>query len=377
MTASNALPDSKPRYEILDGLRGVAAVLVVLFHICEAHAASPLSQWINHGYLAVDFFFLLSGYVIGYAYDDRWAVMGQRGFFLRRLIRLHPMVILGSVVGAVAFYFARGETFPLIAQTSTTHMLIVMLVGCTMIPLWPAADIRGWQETYPLNGPAWSLFFEYVGNLIYALVVRHFSLWLMAALVFVCASVTIHYGVTNPQGNFAGGWSLDPTQLRIGFTRLAFPFFAGLLLFRLGHIRPIRHAFWWCSLLLLVAFALPRWGGEKHFWINGLYEALCIILLFPLVIFLGAGGKLTDPWSAKICDLMGRLSYPLYITHYALIYIYTAWIARTKLSLAQAWPQALLVFLGSLTLAYLYLRCYDEPVRRWLQARWLAKKSVG
>ncbi len=126
---------SKPRYEILDGLRGVAALMVVAFHICEAHAASPLSQAINHGYLAVDFFFLLSGFVVGYAYDDRWGRMGLRGFFARRLIRLHPMVIMGSIIGAMAFYFGQGGMFPLIASTPVWKMLLVMLVGFTMVPL--------------------------------------------------------------------------------------------------------------------------------------------------------------------------------------------------------------------------------------------------
>ena len=69
---SAAYADSKPHYDILDGLRGVAALLVVVFHLCEAHATSHFDQLLNHGYLAVDFFFALSGFVIGYAYDDRW-----------------------------------------------------------------------------------------------------------------------------------------------------------------------------------------------------------------------------------------------------------------------------------------------------------------
>jgi peptidoglycan/LPS O-acetylase OafA/YrhL len=169
MNENSPILQSKPRYEILDGLRGVAAVVVVAFHIFEAHATSPVNQIINHGYLAVDFFFVLSGFVVGYAYDDRWGTMDLRGFLTRRLIRLHPMVILGSVVGAIAFYFGHGETFPLIAGTPVWKMLVVMLVGFTMVPLLPSMDIRGWQEMYPLNGPAWSLFFEYFANLLYAL----------------------------------------------------------------------------------------------------------------------------------------------------------------------------------------------------------------
>ena len=91
--------------QILDGLRGVASLVVVAFHLFEAHAASHADQIINHGYLAVDFFFVLSGFVIGYAYDDRWGRMTYRDFFKRRLIRLHPMVVMGMLIGAAAFSF--------------------------------------------------------------------------------------------------------------------------------------------------------------------------------------------------------------------------------------------------------------------------------
>ncbi|HZX57541.1 MAG TPA: acyltransferase, partial [Mucilaginibacter sp.] len=96
---------SKPHYPILDGLRGVAAVMVVIFHTLEPLSTSHLDLMMNHGYLAVDFFFLLSGYVIGYAYDDRWDKLTIWGFFKRRLIRLQPMIIVGMIVGACFFYF--------------------------------------------------------------------------------------------------------------------------------------------------------------------------------------------------------------------------------------------------------------------------------
>ena len=96
--------NSKPHYPILDGLRGVAAITVVAFHILEAHAPNHFEQVINHGYLAVDFFFALSGYVLGYAYDDRWQRMSMADFFKRRLIRLHNMVIMCMVIGEILFY---------------------------------------------------------------------------------------------------------------------------------------------------------------------------------------------------------------------------------------------------------------------------------
>lgn len=369
MNQSSVYLKSKPRYEILDGLRGVAAVMVVAFHIFEAHASNPVSQIINHGYLAVDFFFLLSGFVIGYAYDDRWGRMGLRGFVVRRLIRLQPMVIAGSIVGAILFYLGKSEIFPLIAGVPIWKMLLVMLVGCTMVPLLPSMDIRGWQEMYPLNGPAWSLFFEYIGNLLYALVVRHFTKTLLAVLVLLAGAVVIHLGVTSPKGDFTGGWAVDGPNIRIGFTRLIFPFFGGLLLFRLGKLIRVSHAFWVCSGLIVVALSLPRFGGREHFWMNGLYEALCIILVFPIAVLMGAGGTLGGKYSKLVCNFLGRISYPLYIIHFPLVYIYTASVRRERLGIPQSYPQALLVFFGSLALAYFFLRIYDEPVREWLKQR--------
>ncbi len=92
-----AFADTKPHYDLLDGLRGVAALMVIFYHVFEAFATSPIDQRFNHGYLAVDFFFILSGFVIGYAYDDRWKTMTTKDFIKRRLIRLHPMVVLGAV----------------------------------------------------------------------------------------------------------------------------------------------------------------------------------------------------------------------------------------------------------------------------------------
>ena len=100
---------SKPRYEILDGLRGVAAMMVIVFHCFETYIPLIGTQIINHGYLAVDFFFILSGFVIGYAYNDRWNSMTTWGFFKRRLVRLHPMVVAGTLWGAALFFFAAGN----------------------------------------------------------------------------------------------------------------------------------------------------------------------------------------------------------------------------------------------------------------------------
>ncbi|MGM9821553.1 MAG: acyltransferase family protein [Muribaculaceae bacterium] len=172
MALDNLQLGSKPRFEILDGLRGVAAIIVVMFHLFETYSPGPRQQILNHGYLAVDFFFVLSGFVIGYAYDDRWGHMTTWDFFKRRLIRLQPMVILGTLICAFWFYFGSAPGFELVMQTPWWKLLIFVVLGCLMFPTPPAMDIRGWQEINSLNGASWSLVWEYVANIFYALIIQ-------------------------------------------------------------------------------------------------------------------------------------------------------------------------------------------------------------
>ena len=314
---------AKPHYLILDGLRGVAAVMVVGFHILEAHSTSPLDQIINHGYLAVDFFFVLSGFVIGYAYDDRWHKLTIADFFKRRLIRLHPMVIMGMIIGAIGFYFQGGALWPGINSIPLWKMLIVMVIGFTMFPLPTSMDIRGWSESYPLNGPAWTLFYEYIANILYAVVIRKFSKTALAILVFIAGCALIHLAVTGGQGDLIGGWSLEPAQLRVGFTRLMYPFFAGLLLSRSAKLIHIKNAFLWCSLLIIAVLSIPRIGGSTHLWMNGLYEALIIIFIFPLIVYMGASGNVKGKYAQRPVQVSWRYFLPdLYHTLSAHLYIH-------------------------------------------------------
>ena len=364
--------ESKPHYEVLDGLRGVAAVMVVAFHLFEGLAEGDHhKQIINHGYLAVDFFFVLSGFVVGYAYDDRWDRMSLHHFLLRRLIRLHPMILLGTLIGAVLFYLQACTVFPLVAQTPVWKLTLFTLIGATLLPVLPSMDIRGWQEMHPLNGPAWTLLFEYIANLLYGLFLRKASKKILAALTLAAACVTLLHGVIGPEGDFIGGWSFDAEQLRIGTTRLAFPFLAGLLLSRMGRLVTVRNAFLLCSLAVVVSFSIPRLGGYDHIWMNGLYEACCIIFLFPLVVLAGSGAKLQGGVASRFCRFLGDISYPLYMTHYPLIYVFFAVGTNKTIPENAILPGALATFLGAIALSWAYSRFYDVPVRNWLKERLL------
>lgn len=360
-------------YEVLDGLRGVASVIVVAFHILEIFSGGDHTrQLINHGYLAVDFFFLLSGFVIAHAYDDRWDTMTLAGFFKRRLIRLHPLIIVGMIMGAILFYPSASAMFAPVADTPVWKLTGVMLLGILLIPVPVSLDIKGWWEMYPLNGPAWSLFFEYIANICYALFLRKLSTRLLLLLVVVSAALLVHFAVTNPKGDVIGGWSITSEQLRIGFTRLAFPFLAGLLLRRLfkpGSFR-ISHTFFWCSLAIAVLLAFPRVAPEGQPWINGLYDSLVIILLFPLLVYIAASGTVKGKFAQRACTFLGDISYPLYITHFPILYVYYGWISNKNVSLTDAWPVGAMVFAGCILLAWFFMRFYDQPVRSWLMRRY-------
>ena len=408
MAKQNIYLASKPRYEILDGLRGVAALMVVIFHLFETYSKGPAFQIVNHGYLAVDFFFVLSGFVVGYAYDDRWDKMTTWGFFKRRLTRLHPMVIAGTLVGAALFFFS-GTAFPKTMEVEGWKFALCLVMGLLILPCGKGLDIRGWGELNSFNGPQWTLTLEYIGNILYAFVFRHLPKIALAILCVICAFFTLDltmgwdvFGlfpmkeitteagkvlqIGGPQYNVIGGWSLEPEQIYIAFTRLLYPFLCGLLISRIlpshrtesnpsGSPIHIKGGFWWCALAIAVLLAIPCIGGKQGI-ADGLYQAVCILLLFPLIVLTGAGSKTTDARSTAVCKWLGDISYPIYITHYPLIYMQMDWVARH--GDAPQWQHIAVgagILFTAVILAWGLQKAYDEPVREWLKDHWLKRKT--
>lgn len=381
--SSAAFTDTKPHYELLDGLRGVAALLVVFYHIFEGlsfAAGGTLITNINHGYLAVDFFFILSGFVIGYAYDDRWKRnMTLGNFFTRRLIRLHPMIIMGTIIGAITFCI-QGSVQWDGSHVATSAVMLALLAAMFFIPAYPGAgyDVRGNGEMFSLNGPSWSLFFEYIGNILYALFIHRLSNRGLAILVALSGIGLAWFALFDivGYGMLGVGWTLDGANFWGGMLRMLFPFSLGMLLSR--HFRPIkiRGAFWICSAALLILFCVPYIEGKSPVCLNGVYELICIALIFPALVWIAASGKTTDKQSTRICRFLGDISFPLYAIHYPLMYLFYAWLIKNKLyTFTECWQMAALVYTGSILLAYLCLKCYDEPVRKWLSCKFLSKNK--
>lgn len=371
--SSTSLPDH--RYKLLDGLRGVAALMVIFYHVGECFATSPQTQDINHGYLAVDFFFVLSGFVIGYAYDGRWSKgLTSARFLLRRLIRLQPMVVAGVILGVISFIIQGCEKWDG-TSVSYTAVALSFLLGLLMLPSLPGTlpDVRGNNEMFSLNGPSWSLFFEYIGSIFYAMFLHRMSTRALAVFTAL-AGISL---ATISIGNFSGyyhlgvGWTAIDGGFWLGLVRMTYSFSAGLLLVRTFRSINVRGAFWLCSAMIVAILCMPYLGGEQMPVLNGIYDALCTLFLFPCIVFLGASGTISDQRTGKICEFLGELSYPVYIVHYPFMYLMYAWAWDNHYGFDRVWPVALCVVVGSIILAWLLMRYYDKPVRRFLSRKFL------
>ena len=349
-TTTPSILQTKQHFEILDGLRGVAAFAVVTFHFME-WVYTPDKNFIGHGFLAVDFFFCLSGFVIGYAYDDRIAKMGVLEFFKSRLIRLHPLVISGSVLGLLAFLFDPFGGHP---ELYSTGKIILAFVSSLMLIPMPAIADRSFN-LFSFNAPAWSLFWEYVANIVYAFVLirigRSFLLLLTLLSAVAICFVAYH------SGNLVGGWS-GPTFWD-GSARISYSFLAGLLVYRSRWVIKNKLGFFGLALLLFLAFVMP---SSNWNWVS---EPVVVLFYFPLLIILGVGANLKAGLK-KICLFLGKFSYPLYMTHYAFLWMY----GNYYLSHKPGTQQLTFIIIAGIILvigaSYLVMVIYDIPVRKYL-----------
>lgn len=395
--------ETKPHYFLLDGLRGIAALMVLWYHVFEgfAFAGGTIIETFNHGHLGVDFFFMLSGFVISYAYDGRWGNKTTRlqdykttsgdynftiwSFFKRRLIRLHPMVIMGACIGLTTYLIQGGERWD--GTTVSPHWIILAFVlAIFLIPVYPGAtyDVRGNGEMFPLNGPSWSLFFEYIGNIIYAIFIRKLSNKKLLALTITIGVGWIMFVIFDVSGyDMIGiGWTLDTVNFFGGLLRMLFPFTLGMLMSRCYGQRQkangknhrakflsflTKNIFLISAVVLFVIFSVPYFPKNGTLSVNGIYELVCIIFVFPVVVWFGASAKMTNSFSTKLCKFLGDISYPLYTVHYPVMYLFYSWLIKNELyTLGETWQVVTLVMATNIALAYVCLKLYDEPLRKRL-----------
>ena len=346
---------SKPHFEILDGLRGIAAISVVIFHFMEIAIPDYSKSFISHAYLAVDFFFCLSGFVIAYAYDQkRLEKLGVLKFFQLRLIRLHPLVIIGSVIGLLAFVFdPLNDLFHLYSGKT----LLMFLTSCFMIP-FPLVPER-YFNLFHLNPPTWSLFWEYIANIVYALILVRLqkkTLWLLTML----AAIALYYEASR-SGFLGVGFGGD--NVIGGGIRVCFSFLLGILVFRSNWIIQSRLGFLSIGLSVLLVFMIPF--SEQT---NSVVDPTIVVFLFPVLLALAAGGQL-KPGLKSICKFSGDISYPLYMIHYPFIWLFMSWTEAEKPSITQMAPVIAVGLLLLIAFAYAILKWLDLPIRNFLKSK--------
>lgn len=345
---------TKKHFFALDGLRGVAAICVVIFHFSEFIYPSDDKSPIGHGYLAVDFFFCLSGFVIGYAYDGRIQKLGIKEFFISRLIRLHPLVVIGTILGFLFFIF---EPSKAVDAYSFGKLVFIFLFSAFLIP-YSGMDNR-YNNNFGLNCPAWSLFCEYVANIAYAVVLKKISRTWLAIVVFAAAVWLLWTG--HRAGSIGGGWA--GSNFWDGLARVAFSFSMGLLLYRLQWKSKRQISFSLLAVLLIATFLMPfitKW--------NWLIECSIAILIYPFLIVLGVNA-IQNNMAQKVCRFLGDLSYPLYMTHYSLIWYFGYYHEKNKWSVSQSWRITAAGTVLIIIFAYAIQVAVDAPARKYFSGK--------
>ncbi len=350
-------------FYLLDAIRGAAALIVVVRHTSYFFGwALPMSH------LAVDLFFMLSGVVIANAYDARLqAGLPARRFMLIRVIRLYPFYLLGSVLGLVPVLAARSG---LAAQGLQGDLSWTLSAAVLMLPTLSGADL------YPLDTPAWSLFFELVANLFYALILRSLGGRLLSILILLCAAgLALVLGVT-PGHSLHGGFS--PATMPAGAFRVGFSFFVGVALYRLGPGRRNVAVSTGDSArmraLILVGVVVGLLAASPPAPLRAVYELVAVTVLFPLLIGLAMRCPLSGS-GARWAAVLGTLSYPVYVLHVPVARTLNGVLAKGLHLPVEHWaPYGGLAFLALFLPACLLAdRWYDGPVRARLGSLLLPK----
>lgn len=344
--------EGKPHFATLDGLRGIAAIAVIIMHWFQGLKFTVFGT----SNLAVDFFFMLSGFVVAYSYEERL----KQGFsFLRfmllRIIRLHPLIVLGALLGLLRFE----AKYYLDTGALSTEYLFKLFITVLMVPE-SILRVDNTFEFFQLNSVYWSLFCEFTAYVLFGILLfrlHKISLTIIATIAFI----GVYFWFKT---SFGYGDILDRIIAVDALPRVIFSFSIGVLLYRSriaigGMAKKIPIFF---LLLLPALFVLPK--NVLPWYV---YPILMIIIL-PTSIMVGIHHKF-DGVSAKIVNFLGEISYPVYAIHMPIIWVMGFGVKKVTgvTEPAQLVWFGLIILPVTIGLSYLALKLYDEPVRRFLK----------
>lgn len=336
----------------LDGLRGVAAIAVVFTH--AATFMAPLSA--PSGSLAVDLFFMLSGYVLYHAYADRLAAdMTAARFMALRMLRLAPLYYIGALLALMLFAMSPADG----ARTGLADVMAVV----ALFTMMPSPFPNRYGELFALNGPRWSLFFELAVNLTMVGLLRAgLGARSFALIAFGLAAATIYAIVT--RGTIEFGW--DRHSFLLGFCRAGSEFFIGVLLCMVRGPTRMQH---WIGYVIPVAVVpvLFLRTVDHPFLI-----VLAVYLVFPAIIV--AGARMSAGWSG-LNDVLGAISYPLYVIHVPIFGLVAWGLRRRGMAPADVAPWLGLAVAGmAIGISWWLAVNFDAPLRRTMIGRLMARR---
>lgn len=342
------------RLETLDALRGIGTLLVIVFHLNFL----PFDL-LSNAYVGLDFFFVLSGFVIALTYQERLrAGLSFRRFMEARLIRLYPMYLVGLLLGAAL------TAVWLLTDDADGPPLRVALEGLAFGALMlPAPSAAPSADFFPLNGPFWSLFFELIAYVLFALFAARMSTAALACVAAVAAAALVSIGFELGHLEVGSTWATAPG----GLCRMLYSFTMGVLLFRTlpSVARPTR----WAFAPMIVMVVVLTWPVAAHGAV--LFDLAVTLLFCPLII--AAGAMLRPPPAfSRTASLLGEISYPVYVIHYPLIFA-AGFVAKAIGMPQWLWSTAFVI--GVSVVAIALSRLYDQPVRAWLTAQAKARRA--
>lgn len=337
---------------MLDGLRGIAALIVVGFHLSQFGMIPVI---VPRGYLAVDFFFVLSGFVVAHAYEtDLRTRLSLRSFIIKRMIRLYPLALLGASMGLLVLLL-KWLFFP--GKVESLDVLLASgVLNLAMVPSFLGATAAS-HDLFPGNGPLWSLFFELLINFCWAIC----GIWLRNSTLILIILISLFFLAVFVGQHNTLNIGYDTATFWGGLARVCFGFPLGVVIYRERHRISANGRHWsmfTLSAALVFVFAIPVDLSAQNFpWLDLLLISLCL----PAILI--GGLRQTQP--TRLGYLLGGLSYPIYVLHFPVVLM----MSGLSQSLLSGWNVHIIACISfTLILAFSWMawHLYDEPVRRLL-----------
>lgn len=346
----------KNTFSTLDGMRGIAAIFVLILHT----GAYWGNITFHHSYLAVDLFFLLSGFVIAHAYEMKLATkkISVNQFIGIRMIRLYPMYFISALIASA---FVVGKYIAGVSDEDgyLSKLILSIVLTFSFLP----SVLPGSILLFPLNTPYWSVFYEVIINITYAFLRPKFTNKIL--LMIVCVLGTLMILIAALHGSLGAGVSWRPTSIAAGITRSGFGILLGVYLYRVGqsYMVSLVQSVWILLGLITLVFMMPDLGK-----FNGLFDIFAVFIIFPICIVLGVRCKCRSA-TDNVFSVLGRASYPVYLIHVPMASIVYSFSGELIERYA---PLSGVVFVIGLIIVSIQIeKIYDIPLRRYLTKKFI------